>query len=277
MKGVPFPPHRSSLRPMHFRVVLTSVAFLTLAVPVLGAEPLWRSPNKYRLLLNVENRGVPRSNSPASVDLDFARMISDQRISGTWDEHTIELVAYDGSGVPKIFDASRAGYERYLLPWRLEKYYAVDKVTLKFVVPDETCTMVAVYFDTVESGLASPRRYRGLVGDGDFFRQDRLLREYDPTRWSADVRRSRRAEDPLRRPGGWHGESGGLVSFAGVRGGFRRRPRRQSGFAAGLPSRLLLAPQSRSGRFRGLAVGRSRRHPGRRSGNRPAQSVLRRG
>ena len=72
--------------------------------------------------------------------------------------------------MPRVFDASRTGYERYLLPWRLEKYYAVDKVTLRFVLPDETCTTVAVYFDTVESDLGTPRRYRGLVGDGDLFR-----------------------------------------------------------------------------------------------------------
>lgn len=134
----------------------------------MGAEPLWRSPNHYRLLLNVDCRGVSRSNSPAAVDLDFAQTLRDQQIAGTWDEHTIEVIAYDCFGLPKVFDASRTGYERYLLPWRLDRYYAIDEVTLRFVVPDETCTTVAVFFDTVESGLASPRRYRGLVGDGDF-------------------------------------------------------------------------------------------------------------
>jgi len=111
------------------------------------------------------------------VDVDFFRALSDRGIAGTFDEHTIEVVAYDRSGAPKTFDASRAGYERYLLPWRLEKYYAVDKVTLRFVLPDETCTIVAVYFDTIESDLGSPRRYRGLVGDGDFFRQGYGRRE----------------------------------------------------------------------------------------------------
>jgi len=158
-------------RPILLRAVLASVACLTLAVSGFGTEPLWRSPNHYRLLLTIDCQGVSRSNSPAAVDLDFAQALRDQRIAGTWDEHTIELIAYDCTGALEVFDASRVGYERYLLPWRLEKYYAVDNVTLRFVVPDETCTLVAVYFDTVESGLGSPRRYRGLMGDGDLFRQ----------------------------------------------------------------------------------------------------------
>ncbi len=105
------------------------------------------------------------------MDVDFVRALADQGISGTFDEHTIEVIAYDPSGVPKVFDASRDGYERYLVPWRLQEYYAVDKVTLSFVVPDETCHTVAVYFDTLQSGLGRPQRYPGLVGDGDFFRQ----------------------------------------------------------------------------------------------------------
>ncbi|MHC4179392.1 MAG: FG-GAP-like repeat-containing protein, partial [Planctomycetota bacterium] len=168
MSNAPFPTDR---RAVVLTIVLTAAACLKPAVPAPGAEPPWRSPNNYRLLLNVDSRGVSRSNSPAAVEIDFARALSDQGISGTFDEHTIEVIAYDGSGVPRVFDASRAGYERYLLPWRLEKSYAVDKVTLRFVLPDETCKTLAVYFDTVQSCLGRPRRYGGLVGDGDFFRQ----------------------------------------------------------------------------------------------------------
>ncbi|MDP6722956.1 MAG: FG-GAP-like repeat-containing protein [Pirellulaceae bacterium] len=159
-------------RAVSLRVILISATCLTLAVPGLAAERPWRSLNSYRLLLKVDSRGVSRSNSPAAVDVDFVRALSDQGISGTFDEHTIEVIAYDRWGVPKTFDASRAGYERYLLPWRLEKYYGIDKVALKFVLLDETCTDMAVYFDTIESGVGSPQRYRGLVGDGDFFRQE---------------------------------------------------------------------------------------------------------
>ena len=177
MRDALFRPDRWNPHAVLLRGLLTSATCLTLAVPGLGAELPWKSPNSYRLLLNVDSRGVSRSSSPATVDLDFARTLSDQGISGTWNEHTIEVIAYDRSGAPKIFDSSRAGYERYLLPWRLEEYYAVDKVTMTFVVPDEQCTAVAVYFDTVGSGPGNPRRYRGLVGDGDFFRQDYQRRE----------------------------------------------------------------------------------------------------
>lgn len=172
MKNVPYSPDRWNICADLRNPVLTLAACLTLAVPLFGAELPWRSPNNYRLVLEVDNRGVARSNSPAAVDVNFVRALAEQGVSATFDAHTIEVIAYDRLGVARTFDSSRAGYERYLLPWRLEQYYAVDKVGLRFVVPDETCTQVAVYFDTIESGLANPHRYRGLVGDGDFFRQD---------------------------------------------------------------------------------------------------------
>jgi hypothetical protein len=156
---------------------LAAIAYLALQAPAVSVEPPWRSPNKYRLLLSVDDRRTHRSNSPASVNVDFVKALSDMGISGTFDEHTIEVIVYDSSGSPKVFDSPRDGYERYLLPWRIQKFYRVNKVTLSFVMPDETCTTIAAYFDTVESGLARPERYQGLVGDGDFFRQDYGRRE----------------------------------------------------------------------------------------------------
>jgi len=127
--------------------------------------------------LSVDARRARRSNSPVSVNVDFVKGLADLGISGTFDEHTIKAIAYDSSGSPKVYDTSRAGYERYLLPWSIQKFYCINKVTLSFVMPDETCTTFAVYFDTVESGLARPKRYQGLVGDGDFFRQGYGRRE----------------------------------------------------------------------------------------------------
>lgn len=137
----------------------------------------WRSPNKYRLLLKVNPGGVSRSNSPVSVEIDFAQALCDKGITGKFDEHTIEIISCDASGLPKVFDASRDGYERYLLPWHLQKYYGTSKVILGFVMPDQTCTAYTVYFDTAESAPARPPRYPGLVGDGDFFRQNHRKRE----------------------------------------------------------------------------------------------------
>ncbi|MDH4241306.1 MAG: VCBS repeat-containing protein, partial [Phycisphaerae bacterium] len=159
------------------RIVLATIIYLALESPALSAEPPWRSPNNHRLLLSVDTRRIRRSNSPASVNIDFVKALSDMGTSGTFDEHTIEVIAYDSSGSPKVFDSSRDGYERYLLPWRIQKLYRANKVILSFVMPDETCTTFAVYFDTVESGLARPERYQGLVGDGDFFREGYGRRE----------------------------------------------------------------------------------------------------
>jgi len=170
------PEKHSYLTPLT-RIVLVTFAYTTLAVPVFSVELPWRSHNNHRLLLSVDARRTRRSNSPVSVDIDFVKALSDMGISGTFDEHTIEVIAHDSSGSPKVFDSSREGYERYLLPWRIEKLYRVNKVKLSFVMPDETCTKIAVYFDTAESGLARPKRYQGLVGDGDFFRQDYGKRE----------------------------------------------------------------------------------------------------
>jgi len=135
------------------------------------AIPQWTSPDHYRVLVTVDPRGVARKNSPASVEIDLAQALANLGASGTLDEDTIEVVAYDASGAPRLFDSSRAGYEQYLLPWRVQRYYGIDRLTLSFVIPNRNCTQYAVYFDTVESGLGKPLRYPGIVGDGDRFRE----------------------------------------------------------------------------------------------------------
>ena len=122
-------------------------------------------------------RGVTRKNSPASVDIDLVQALASLGASGTFDESTVEVVAYDTSGAPKLFDASRTGYESYLLPWRAQRYHGIDRVTLSFVMPNQTYTQYAVYFDTYESGLGKPTRYPGIVGDGDWFREGYKRRE----------------------------------------------------------------------------------------------------
>jgi len=142
-----------------------------------AANPVWISPNHYRIRLTVDPRGRTRSNSPASVDIDFQRALAKQGSSGVFDETAIEVVAYTQSGQPRVFDPSRPGYERYLLPWRVQKFFGITAVTLSFVVPDRALTTYAVYFDTVKSSLGKPRRYHGLVGDGDRFSEGYKRRE----------------------------------------------------------------------------------------------------
>jgi hypothetical protein len=141
------------------------------------AAPAWSSPQRYRFLLEVDPLGRKRSNSPASVEIDFTAALRDLGGSGTLDESTIEVIACDGSGAPQPFDAGRPGAERYLLPWRVQWWFGTGKASLSFVVPDHTLTRYAVYFDTPDSGLGKPRRYPGLVGDGDFFREGYGSRE----------------------------------------------------------------------------------------------------
>jgi len=159
------------------QLVIAIAVCLSMSQTTYGRELPWVSPKKHRIVLDVDSRGLARSNSPASVEADFKRALSENSAVGGFDEHTIEIVSYDSLGLPQVFDETRKGHERYLTPWRLDKYYGIDKLTLHFVIPDQTCTQFAAYFDTIESGLGRPDRYPGLVGDGDFFREDYKRRE----------------------------------------------------------------------------------------------------
>jgi hypothetical protein len=129
----------------------------------------WASKSRYRLLLDVDPRGLRRSHSVAAVDVDFKAELAARGASGPVDESTIEVVAYDAAGRPRPYDSARVPEARILVPWHLDRFYPLDRVTLSFVVPDERATRFAVYFDTAER--ARPPRYPGIVGDGDLFTQ----------------------------------------------------------------------------------------------------------
>ena len=111
--------------------IIVSVISVAFSAPA-AAAPAWTSPNHYRVLLTANPGGVARKNSPAKVDLYFQDILTSQGSTGTFDENTIEVIAYNASGQPVVFDATRAGYEQYLLPWRIQKYYLINKVTLSF-------------------------------------------------------------------------------------------------------------------------------------------------
>ncbi len=160
--------HVSRLTSRPAYLTLPLIALLAMDTTRANADLQWVSPMRYRVLLTVDPRGVTRSNSPASVDIDFVQQLA-ARSSGTFDADTIEVVAHNAAGQPKVFDATRPDHEKYLLPWRLQRYYPLNRVTLHFVIPDQTYTQYAVYFDTVQSGLGKPNRYPGMVGDGDWF------------------------------------------------------------------------------------------------------------
>jgi hypothetical protein len=119
------------------------------------AESGWHGANGFRVLLTVDARGRPRSNSPASVEFDFQQALREQGARGNFDEHSVEVVSTSGA-VRRV-------------PHLVESLFGASKVTLHFLLPDQTCTNLAVYFDTVESGRGQPRRYHGLIGDGDRF------------------------------------------------------------------------------------------------------------
>jgi hypothetical protein len=129
----------------------------------------WASTSRYRVRLELDPREVKRSHSVASIDIDFPAELAARSESRPLDESTIEVVAYDEAGRPRPFDPGRPQGEGLGLPWRLERYYPLGRVTLSFVVPDERARRYAVYFDTEGGGPTRAPRYPGIVGDGDLF------------------------------------------------------------------------------------------------------------
>ena len=128
------------------------------------AAPAWTSSNHFRLLLTVDSRGRKRSNSPASVQVDFQRALRAKGASDTFDEHTVEVVPLEQTpeGNPHALAAKP-------VPHRIDALFGTTAAALSFVALSERQTNYAVYFDTRESGRGQPRRYHGLIGDGDRF------------------------------------------------------------------------------------------------------------
>src|SRR5688500_13053948 len=141
-------------------IFITGLASCTSQRTVSTSNHEWVSPNHYRIELKVEGGAISESNSPASLNIDFTEKILQKNSSGVFDKSTVEVIAYDSTGAPVIFDGSRSGYERYLLPSRVDTYYGLTEVTLNFIVPDNNYTYM-VYFDTEASGLGKPDRYSG--------------------------------------------------------------------------------------------------------------------
>ncbi|MDO8682080.1 MAG: VCBS repeat-containing protein [Armatimonadota bacterium] len=156
--------------------ILLVVALLILCDNSANAAFIWTSPCRYRILLST-NPVQPLSNSPVAIDMDFPQLLANMGSTETFDENTIEIVTYNSAASPKVYDASRSGYEKYLLPWRVSKYYGISRVTLSFPLISNTQKDYAVYFDTKESGIGKPDRPRGIVGDGDFFSEEYERRE----------------------------------------------------------------------------------------------------
>jgi hypothetical protein len=140
--------------------------------------PEWTLPQRHRLLLHVERDPRSRGRSAASLDVDLARAVPGPEAV---DPSTVAVVGYDGSGRPFVFDREAEGADRYPLPSRAEPLYPLTRATLSFLLPDPAITRYAVYFDAPGSRAAEPRRYGGLVGDGDFFTEGYGRREVAPS------------------------------------------------------------------------------------------------
>ena len=140
------------------RIATVGLTVALLASRASAADSDWASANHFRAVLRVDARGRVRSQSPVSTELDFQKLLQARQPSESFDGDTVE-----------VFALASDGWKPIRVPHRLDKLFGASTATLAFVMPDERHTEFAVYFDTVESGLGQPRRYHGLVGDGDKF------------------------------------------------------------------------------------------------------------
>ena len=170
-------PLRTALHLITFLLVITIlISSCKTTAKVISFGLPWVSPNHHRILLQLQDTGAAGAGSPASLELDFNKNFQEAGNTGKLDKHTVEVVAYDRSGKPVVYDSSASGYEKYLLPSRIDTYYGMDKVTLNFITQDKDYQYM-VYFDTEASGLGKPERYHGLIGDGDRFTEGYKRRE----------------------------------------------------------------------------------------------------
>src|SRR6185295_3579584 len=132
----------------------------------------WALPQRRRLLLTVDMRGRTQANRVASADVD---------LGPDADPDTVEVVGYDAQGRPHVFEPEAAAPDRFVLPARLDPLYPLTRARLSFLVPGPAVTRYAVYLDGASGPRALPRRYSGLVGDGDFFREGFGRREVAPS------------------------------------------------------------------------------------------------
>lgn len=149
--------------------MLLLLLIVVAAVACQGAEynPRWTSKCRVRVVANVEIRSPNCSQAPAVLEFDFQKALADRRIFGRFDEHSVEAFP------------TNEGSMR--VPHRIESFFGMTASKLHFVVPDASISNFAIYFDTIESGRGQPRRYAGLVGDGDYFREEFGRRQIAPT------------------------------------------------------------------------------------------------
>ena len=168
--------------------LLWGLSIGAIAVHASAPQVAWTSPNRFRILLSVDGGGRVRTFSPAAVEVDFQSLLSGR---GQLDDQSIEVMAIDETGRPKVFDGTRHGNDRWLVPHRLDRLFGSPKSTLHFVMRDQASTQCAVYFDTIESRTDSRsgqfRRYPGIVGDGDRFCEGWQRREIQASQFDQFV------------------------------------------------------------------------------------------
>ena len=97
-------------------MIALALAAVALAVGRPGPALEWSSPDHYRLVVTVDSGLRRRSNAPAALDVDFPAELRARGAAGTFEEATVEVVAYDDAGQARAFDRKREGRERFLLP-----------------------------------------------------------------------------------------------------------------------------------------------------------------
>ena len=147
-------------RPTPFLLLTFGLSLCSFVVTANGQSPTWTPEHHFRFVLDVDSRGRDRSFSPASVEISFQSLLTNGR---TFDEHSVEVIAYDEAGQPRVFDNTRESLERFRVPHRLDRLFGSDLITLNFVIADHTHTVLSAR-EPIQFGGQAVRYVRPNLG-----------------------------------------------------------------------------------------------------------------
>lgn len=168
-------------------LLLTALGGGIAAVSRARRAPPPHAADRPAIELAVDPRGLTRSHSVASIEIDFDALLRAQGRQGTLDASTLEVTALDETGEPRVFDPTAPPEDRPRVPWRVRRAFPGGPDQLSFVMKDQTYTRFRVRFDSEGAAPRPAPRYRGLVGDGDLFMLGHGRREVSASGYDAFV------------------------------------------------------------------------------------------
>jgi hypothetical protein len=161
--------HRS-----YYPCCLSLATIVSLAAVSPSQEPTAQSPDwavaarPYRIAVKVDPGTARRSYCPVGVEVDFAKLFKDARITGQLDQNSIRVVQYDpATKRPVAYDREQGNVE---IPYQLTGDFPNDNAgRIWWRMRDGKTTHYHIYFDSLANGRTQPPSRLGLIGIGDSF------------------------------------------------------------------------------------------------------------